>query len=281
MRILVTGKGGKAGSWRIRGEQLGEAIGAEVFPQAEMAEIRSADLVVVVKRTPAELVQKIRASGRRWVLDLVDGWPQPDGNAWPEKMARAWLQDRLDDLRPSAVVFPTTRMLEDSDWIGCHLVLPHHAWPKYQARPVAEKVTRVGYEGAEAYLGRWRRELERECAARGWEFVVNGDLASCQIGVALRDVAGYPAAAWKANTKLANLQALGLPALISPEQGYREFGSEAQIELVCPEHLPAALDCLAEFKVRQRLSGIAQAAAPRLEQVAHDYRRWLCAVANF
>lgn len=280
MRILITGKGGKSGSWRIRGEQLGEAIGAEVFAQAEMAEVRSANIVVVVKRTPPRLIQTIRSAGKRWVLDLVDGWPQPEGNAWPEATARRWLQQRLHELAPTGVVFPTTRMLEDSGWQGPAIVLPHHAWPKYQAAPVAETVHRVGYEGAEAYLGRWRGLLEAECSRRGWEFVVNGDLANCQIGVALRDVTGYPAGAWKANTKLANLQALGLPALVSPEQGYREFGSEAQIELVWPEHLAPALDCLADSTVRERLSVIAQAAAPRLENVAHDYRRWLCTVAS-
>lgn len=280
MLILVTGKGGKSGSWKIRAEQLGEAIGAEVFGQAEMAEVKSADIVVVVKRTPPRLIQTIRASGRPWVLDLVDGWPQPEGNAWPENVARRWLQARLRELEPTGVVFPTTRMLEDSGWQGPAIVLPHHAWPKYQPTPVAKDVHRVGYEGAERYLGRWLPLLQAECRSRGWEFVLNGDLASCQIGVALRDVTGYPAGAWKANTKLANLQALGLPALISPEQGYREFGSEAQIELVWPEHLAPALDCLADHSVRTRLSAIAQAAAPRIEAVARDYRRWLCTVAS-
>lgn len=274
----MTGKGGKAGSWAIRGEQLGEAIRAEVFAQAEMAEMRQADLVVVVKRTPERLLRCLRASGRPWVLDIVDGWPQPEGNAWPRRDAVRWLRDRLAMLEPSAVVFPTTRMLEDSEWRGPALVLPHHAWTKYQPRSVAAVVTRVGYEGDPNYLGHWRGALERACAARGWEFVVNGDLASCQIGVALRDVAGYPAGAWKANTKLANLQALGLPALISPEEGYREFGSKAQLEVLDREQLDPALDALADRETRQQLRAHALAAAPRLDQVAGVYRRWLCAL---
>lgn len=279
MKVLVTGRGGGAGSWQIRGEQLGAAIGADVFAGAEMSEIRSADVVVVVKRTPADLIQRIRASGRPWVLDLVDGWPQPAGNAWSEREAKRWLRERLAVLQPHAVVFPTTQMREDSGWDGPALVLPHHAWPKYERRPVADRVTRVGYEGAPSYLGMWHRVLQWECGLRGWEFVVNGDLSTCQIGVALRDVPGYPAGAWKANTKLANLQTLGLPALISPEAGYREFGSTAQTEVVCAEHVGPALDALADAGMRQRLGDIAHAATPRLQDVARTYREWLCGLS--
>jgi hypothetical protein len=276
LRVLITGKGGGTGSWQIRGEQLGRAIGAEVFPQAEASEIRAADLVVAVKRTPERLIRALRAGGRPWVLDFVDGWPQPEGNEWPEKGAKRWLRDRLAILQPSAVVFPTTRMLGDSGWKGPALVLPHHAWPKYERQPVAATVSRVGYEGAPDYLGKWRGVLERACAARGWEFVVNGDLSSCQIGVALRDVGGYPAGAWKANTKLANCQALGLPALITPEEGYREFGSGAQTEILHAEHVGPVLDMLSDPGIRRNLGEQAYAATPRLADVAATYREWLC-----
>jgi hypothetical protein len=278
VRVLVTGKGGATGSWQIRGEQLGHAIGATIAPCAGPRQMDRADVIVAVKRVSPELLQNLR--GRRWVLDFVDGWPQPYGNEWGKREAIDWLRGRLKALAPTAVVFPTTQMRKDSGWAGPALVLPHHAWPKYQRQPVADKVRRVGYEGAPAYLGRWREVIERSCAARGWQFVVNGDLSTCQIGVALRDVTGYPAGAWKANTKLANLQALGLPALISPEEGYREFGSAAQTEIVYPEHVGPALDALAGDGIRRRLGDIAFAATPQLQHVAEVYRSWLWKVAN-
>lgn len=275
-RVLVTGKGGTAGSWQIRGEQLGNAIGAEVFPRAEMAEIRGADLIVVVKRTPPDLIKKIRQAGRRWVYDIVDGWPQPYGNEWSREVASRWLRAHLIDLAPDAVVFPTSQMLTDSGWTGPALVLPHHAWPKYHAVQVEAQVRRVGYEGALSYLGHWHGHLERECAARGWELVLNGDLASCQIGIALRCATGYPCGAWKANTKLANLQALGLPAVISPEGSYREFGSGSEFGVIEPGELGAAFDTLADYDLRVQISEAAQAAAPRLQAVASVFREWLC-----
>lgn len=275
MRVLVTGKGGKAGSWKIRGEQLGEAIGAEVMPQAEMAEIRAADLVVVVKRTPTDVVQKIRVAGRPWVYDIVDAWPQPYGNEWGREAAVHWLKLHLEALAPTAVVFPTTRMREDSGWRGPALVLPHHAWPKYHAQQPAPIVRRVGYEGDPRYLGRWERVLRGECDKRRWEFVVNGELDRCDIGIALRDAPGYPAGAWKSNCKLANLQALGLPSLCSPEASYQEFGSGTEWWIETASDVSRAFGALAHVGPRARTSERMQAAAPRLKDVAARYRAWL------
>jgi hypothetical protein len=280
VRILVTGKGGPRGSWQIRGIQLGEAVGAEVFPAAEMAEIRPADLVVVVKRIPPRMLDCLRASGRRWVLDLVDGWPQPAGNGWSREQAISWLRTRLETLAPTAVVFPTSQMWKDSGWPGPAIVLPHHAWPKYRQRAVAGSVQRVGYEGAEGYLGAWHAVVTGECRRRGWEFVVNGDLATCDIGLALRDVSGYPARAWKANTKLANLQALGIPAICSPETSYREFGAGAESFVETQAQLADAFDLWSDHGAREQVSNTMAAAAPRLEQVAEVYRKWLSRVVS-
>jgi hypothetical protein len=90
----------------------------------------------------------------------------------------------------------------------------------------------VGYEGGESYLGKWREIVQRECDKRGWQFQINGDMRDADIGVALRDGNGYAQRHWKPGTKLANLQALGIPALCSQECGYHEIasGSEVWIE---------------------------------------------------
>lgn len=275
MRILVTGKGGKSGSWAIRGEQLGHAIGAEVFAMAEMAEVGGSDLVVVVKRTPDIVLKKIRAAGKPWIYDIVDGWPQPYGNAWCQRDAINWLRSRLAQLKPNAVVFPTTRMLDDSGWTGPALVLPHHAWPKYSPQPLSAKVRRVGYEGGIDYLGRWREVIEAECKRRRWEFVINGDLAACQIGVALRDTQGYPAQHWKANTKVANLQALGIPAVCSPECGYREFSSGSEWWAVEAQDVTRAFDAWTYMGARRQARDAMLEAVQGLEQVARTYSAWL------
>jgi hypothetical protein len=275
MRILVTGKGGKSGSWAIRAEQLGAAIGATVAARADSREIEAADLIVVVKRTPTDLIDRIRAAGKRWVFDVVDGWPQPDGNAWSEDRAVKWLRHRLADLRPDAVVFPTGMMREDAAFAVPAIVLPHHAWPKYAPDVLHAKVRRVGYEGGERYLGKWRAIIEDQCKRRGWEFVINGDLASCQIGIALRDVPGYPAPAWKANTKLANLQALGIPALCSPERGYIETRSGGERWAENRQDVERCFDAWTYSGDRKLARDAMLRAVPTLQQIAERYRTWL------
>jgi hypothetical protein len=272
MHVLITGKG-SSGSWQIRGVQLGQAIGAEVQPMAEPSDCRSAQIVVGVKRISEPLLRSIKASGRPFVWDCVDPWPQPCD--WDERQAKVWLWGEIARLRPDAIVFGTERMREDSGFTGHSLVLPHHAWPKYTGNPV-RPVQVVGYEGAELYLGRWRAVLEQECKARGWVFRINGDMGLADIGVALRDGGGYPARWWKPGTKLANLQALGIPALCSPEAGCREIanGSEAWIE--SPADIGPALDAVAPESVRQRFV----MRPPQLHQVAQTYKRFLTTCAR-
>lgn len=268
MKILVTGNG-KSGSWRIRGDQLGAAIGATVKPNANVPDIKAHDLAVCVKRIADGVLAN---PSRRWVWDIVDAWPQPHGNNWSRDQAISWLRDAIRRNRPYAMVFPTTQMQEDSGFDGPSLVLPHHAWPKYQRQQPAEKVTAIGYEGAEHYLGRWRPILEAECKARGWEFIVNGDLSRCQIGIALRDAQGYAPYAWKSNVKLANFQALGIPAIVSPQLSYREFG-HSFMEVERHDHLSGALTYL-------EASPLTVPNPPTLEVVARHYKEWLWTVAN-
>src|SRR5690349_19897355 len=124
MRIIVTGKGGASGSWAIRGEQLGKAIGALVKPLATHADIAANDLTVVVKRTPQSIVDALK--WRRWVWDLVDFYPQPEASAWTRGEAIRFVRDRIRQLQPTAVIWPTERMREDCDDGRPGLVLPHH-----------------------------------------------------------------------------------------------------------------------------------------------------------
>jgi len=268
MQILVTGRG-SSGSWKVRGVQLGAAIGARVVPRC--TDTRGADVVVWVKR----FVQAARLNGRRWAWDIVDAWPQPEGNVWEKDRAVAWLREELDRRAPGAVVFPTSTMLADSGWTGPTLVLPHHAWPLYRPVQVRDRVRVVGYEGSLTNLGEWRAVLERACAARGWRFSANEDLAKCDVGIALRGRAGYAPRHWKSNVKLANLQALGLPAICSPECGYMEFASGAELYVDSEQELAEALDRCASFEFRARAAARMRAAVPTLAQVAERYRAWL------
>jgi hypothetical protein len=124
MEVLITGKGGKSGSWAIRAEQLGRAIGATIKPLARVSDCRCADLIVVVKRTPVTVIDSIASSGRPWVFDIVDGWPQPVGNEWSNDQAVSWLRGEIRRLNPTAMVFGTAEMQADAAFDGPSLVLP-------------------------------------------------------------------------------------------------------------------------------------------------------------
>lgn len=274
MRVLVTGSG-RSGSWQIRGVQLGRAIGARVVPSAPADEIRRADLVIAVKRVPDEMLPLL-ADHPRVVWDVVDAWPQPAGQEWTQAEALAWLSSEMERIKPFAVVWPTRRMQADAGWSGPQITLPHHAWDKYSPRPLGGPVHRVGYEGAARYLGRWREVLQRACTARGWLLDVNGDMQRADIGIALRDGECYAARHWKSNCKLANLQALGIPALCSPECGYQETASGGELWVGDPAEIDAALDAV--IADRERLGALMRAATLTVDAVAEQYRGWIDAL---
>lgn len=275
MKVLVTGKGGKAGSWKIRGEQLGAAIGAHVQPMAGLDDCRDADLVVVVKRTPPGLIHNIRKSRRPWVLDIVDGWPQPSNLS--RDAAVAWLHQTIRTLKPTAVVFGTTQMQADAEFEGPSVVLPHHSWQRYvdQQPTMRETVRVVGYEGSPRYLGKWLGVLQAACERRGWEFQINGDMGDADVGIALRDGGGYPAQYWKPGTKLSNLHALGIPALCSVELGYRSVASGAEFWIESEAGIDRAFDELADTTRRLQIGDQMRTAALPLNEVAAQYSAWL------
>lgn len=271
MKILVTGKGGKSGSWAIRATQLGNAIGAKVQPLATLQDCKNADVIIVVKRTPAQLMENILKSGKPWVFDFVDGWPQPC--TWGPKESVDWLQQRIRTLNPTAMVYGTERMQADAEFPG--LVLPHHAWGKYSPIEVREKVSVVGYEGSLTHLGHWFDVIQTACNRRGWHFRVNGDMTKADIGIALRGNGGYPAKFWKPGTKLANLHALGLPAICSPESGYYEIASGKERWIVEGDSIDNVFDLIEPYKTRLEINRVVPHYAPRLDTIAKQYKDWL------
>lgn len=276
--ILVTGKGGAAGSWMIRGQQLGIAIGANVKQMATVEDCRDADLIVVVKKAPDDLLEAIRASGKPWIFDMVDCWPQPQGRCdWDQRESVAWLRDILNRLKPDGVVFGTAHMEIDAGWAIPSLVLPHHSWDKYCRHvPVThEFVSIVGYEGSLNYLGKWTKWILEACEQRGWTFITNVDMRQADIGLSIRDSGGYPARWWKPGTKLSNLQALGLPAICTPEAGSEQMACGEELWVETQADLERAFDSLIDIQVRKKISARMKQSQLPVAQVAQDYLAWL------
>jgi hypothetical protein len=280
MKVLMTGKG-TSGSWKIRGEQLGRAIGATVVAQASRSVIDAHDLVVLVKRGPEDLVRRIHESGKPLVWDVVDAWPQPAGSHWPRPVCLQWLRQRLNELRPVACVAATTVMQADieADRVPA-LCVWHHARPGQAINPLRGHLATIGYEGSEAHLGGWAQHLEAAARRAGVRFVMNPPrLADVDIVVALRDQSGYAARHWKSNVKLANAQGSGTPIIMGMESAYLATVSGAEAIVSNRDDLDEAIELLRPVAVRRAASEALRAAAPSLEACSASYLDFLTSVA--
>lgn len=272
--ILFTGRG-TSGSWQIRGEQLGRALRGNVCPDPE--KIPPCDLAVLVKRPSTGLVERLHAAKVPIIHDIVDAWPQPEGNDWDRDACMVWLRRTVGAIRPAALVAATEQMARDCEEFGLPmLALRHHARPKQEINPVRERVRRVGYEGAAHYLGRWRPIMESACNARGWDFVINPPkLADLDIVVALRHATGYAAREWKSNVKLANAQGSGTPCILNRAAGYTETASGAEKWADSVDEMNEALDALTTHRARAQAACTLNRAAPRLQTISNEYGTWL------
>ena len=271
MKLLVTGKGG-SGSWKIRGEQLGQAIGADVIPKASQDQLKKRDVTLIVKKSTLEIAKY--ATGKK-VWDVIDHWPQPMGNDWDKDKLTAHILRQAEAIKASYLICATEQQRKD---LAGDFTLYHHHRPNIKINPIRERVQTVGYEGDIRFLGKWTKLLMQECTKRGWALLFNPpELASCDIIVALRDFPfkGYATDNWKSNVKLANAQGSGTPIICNREAGYMETESGAEIYADTPQELIAGFDVLRHQGERLVRSRALLDSAYTLEDAAGDLKGFL------
>jgi hypothetical protein len=277
VNILFTGSG-KAGSWQIRGEQLGSAVGAAIHPQASVQHIARSDLVVVVKRCPDSVLMELRRQKKQWVFDVLDCYPQPQCGFWSKRQSIEWVKNEIARLDPSAIIWPNRQMFIDCGDDRPSCVLYHHFRPSISSHTPKARLLTVAYEGSEKYLDGWKPILADQCTQRGWSFVCNpSSISDADVVVALRasQYAGYAQVNWKSNVKLANAQGSGVPFIGQPEKGYLETASGSEIFIETKEQLSDAFDEVSSFEVRQRMSQIQTQKKYSIAQAAIDLRSFL------
>jgi len=275
MKILVTGKGEASGAWKVRGEELGRAIGAEVYPKASDAQVKAADIVITVKHTQPN----ITAAQGITVLDIVDAYPQPDANQWSREQLIAWANDY--SLPYNYTVAATEAMRVDT---GADFALRHHYRPDIEENPIRARVQTVGYEGSERYLDGWMEDILRECKRRGWTFLVNPDrLADCDVVLAVRgnQWRGYATDNWKSCVKMSNSIGSITPMIALPERGYIETGAPF-VSVEAPSGIDAAFAQIESLATRMRMASALRELKPlySLEAVANEYLEWLHGIHN-
>ncbi len=273
MKLLVVGSG--SGSWTMRGQQLGAALGARVTSSPTSNDWRWADVAILVKRFGARLAPHAKAVGVPVVWDALDCWRQPMDNVLGEGEATARLRAQAQATGARLVIGATEAQAAAVGGV----YLPHHSWAGLTPAPVRETVRTVAYQGGAAFLGHWRDRLERLCTARGWRFVVNPpDIGEADILVALRDGMwdGWQCRRWKSGVKLANAIAAGRPVITQPSAAFDEIRPPGTL-VETPHDLEAALVLWASYERRLDAAEAAAtlAGAYTVEAVADRYRRIL------
>ncbi len=278
MNILICGSTG--GSFRVRGQQLGAALGARVVTKPTDHDLRIADLVVLVKRAGVEWAAEVHKYRKPIVWDALDFWFQPSDNDFSESDARSLLRQQLEQIKPALFIGATEAMADDAAKEGVSAAyLPHHSRPGLIPGPAVARVPVVGYEGAKKYLGGWFLAVQAECDRRGWPFVVNSpDLRACDILVAFRDGQwdGWMCRQWKSGIKAVNAIASGRPLIAQASAGVVEISPNC---IVVEEYaqLPDALETYASYLERVRVSEYSEGVAKdyTLRAVAERYAKIL------
>lgn len=272
--ILFTGKG-TSGSWQIRGVQIAHAMRVRAVPMAGDAECRAADVIVGVKRIPDDLLVRIRRSGRPWIWDCVDAYPQRPHQPVTRDDAIRWMRAELERLRPDGVIWPNREMRSDA---GFGHVIPHHHWPGLSPQPLRDRIEVIGYEGSPRYIEAWMPHIERECRRIGARF--QPSLPGADVVLALRgpEWGSYWCRNWKSGVKLANAHGAGVPFIGAMEPGYLEIATGVERWADTPDALSLALDSLASVDVRRQVRGEFLAAAMPVDAVVPMYREVISAV---
>lgn len=272
MKILFTGSG-RSGSWQCRGVQLGGKVGT-AKQNANHKDMKSYDAVVVVKRLNSQMISEIRKSGKPWIWDLVDFYPQPTCGGWSKDQAVSWVSNEIEKANPDGIIWPNQKMQDDVLMDG--VVIYHHA-RSAPVNPIRDKITTVGYDGSAKFLGRWRGWIESECRRRGWLFVERVPLDKMDIVVAFRDGEnnGYVQKNWKSNVKLANAHATGTPFIGQPDEGYLETWTGKECWATDKESLKESFDLLGGYNTRRDISEIFLSNTYTLESRANQLRRYV------
>jgi hypothetical protein len=213
-----------AGAWQIRGQQIAAMRSNwKAINKPNDNDLDEADLVCFVKKPDPRIIERVRQKGKPFVFDIIDSWAQPEDGlrCTDSSKARDLFELAWKRIGADGYIFPTRRMREDlGALVRERVTIYHHYWPQIQRNPVRERVSVVGYEGAD-YLGEWRPRIEKACSDRGIRFVANPlNYTDLDIVILTRGGAhgNFLSRSYKSNVKLANAIGSGTPALVHFEE---------------------------------------------------------------
>ena len=217
--VLFTSKS-SAGAWQIRGEQIAYMRSNWVAKNKPTKyDIENCDILCVVKKVDYKLINEAKKMGKIVIYDIIDSWAQPeDGLKYTtRKMAQDFFAQEWKKINADGYIFPTKNMYMDLGFlVNNATIIYHHYWPQININPLREKISIIGYEGAD-YLGEWSSLINNVCEKHGIQFVVNPEnYVDLDVVILVRGgVHGnFLSRSYKSNVKLANAYASGTPALV-------------------------------------------------------------------
>jgi hypothetical protein len=269
--ILFVGADSK-GSWLVRGEQIASALGARATLRPVRADWRWADVIVLVKRAIDRWGDEARRTHCPLVWDALDFWTQPDENHLTASECIAQVRKRKAQYGLAAVIGATRAMAKDVGGV----YIPHHHRPGLKPTPPRDRVQVVAYEGTPKYLGAWKPTIERACAERGLQFVVNPkSLSDADVVVAFRDGKwdGWPCRQWKSGVKYVNAVVAGRPVVTQFCAASEEIAPR-HTTASAPDGFGAALDIVSLPQVRENAyqQALKQRQMYGIESIAKQYR---------
>lgn len=279
VRVCFSGRD-LGGSWLIRGAQMAATrLNWAAIPEPAPKIWDKFDVFCFVKHPVPELMKALKDRGKKVVLDVVDGWRQPeeDRECSDAETARRLFSEKWAGLPADAWIYPNQAMWEDLSGRFPGTAIYHHYYPGLVPTAPREQARVVGYQGEARFLGPWQEILQRLCEKLGLIFQVNPSaLSEVDIGFAGRGGAydSFLANRYKSNVKLANFLGAGLPCVVSgKENAYREtevkgvrfFSTEAELE--------AALRVLVSREEREKVQKAFLASRDRfsLQTVASQF----------
>lgn len=225
MRALFCGGSPKSGSWQIRAVQIADMRHdwlAVSDPTKE--QIDAAEVIVAIKRVKPELCETLRKSGKPVIWDALDFWRQPVDAIGVDtvEQARALAWPWVQRLKPRCIIAANQAMAGDLDGMAEHVTTIYHHWRPDLSPCMGRHIT---YEGAPAYLGKWRDTVTEASTSISWglHYGLAADGITGAI-LAARDGehGSWLARRWKSNVKAANAIGACVPLIAWPEDAYVE-----------------------------------------------------------
>ncbi|HKJ93484.1 MAG TPA: hypothetical protein VJ957_09955 [Longimicrobiales bacterium] len=280
VRVLFVYERIGLGSAEIRGRQIAAALGADAcrFTELEPTRTGGYDVVVYVKRVPPRAVMEaVRRTGPRQVLDLLDNFK------WRKVRRVADLVDAFIGANHTHAALLESRFGRPA------VRIPHHHCNFDDARvPADREPPTLGYVGDSDHWPETRKSLRG--TPHRLVSLLDGETRQqlvdayrrIDIGVSYRknpDKARYNSA-----VKLVNFMSFGIPAVLSVETGYLEVGLHGRTCLFARDapEVRLLVDRLARDPVWRREMGMAAVEAARpyhVRAVAELYRSFLESLA--